>query len=161
MFVVFLDIDGVLVTWRAMAEKQQLGTLRGGEAFDEEPVAVFNRFIEKTGAKVVISSDWRRFETVESMQAILTRNGVRCQVIGLTEHDPDDLRGKEIRSWLQKNGDNEQIDYVVIDDNVEGIKDYIPAENIIHVEAGLMSGGLTEEHLRVRSSMVEQLAVNQ
>ena len=159
MFVVFLDIDGVLVTWRAMATRQQLGLPRPSEAFDEEAVAAFNKFIERTGALVVISSAWRYRETKESMQEILSRNGVRCKVVGLTGIRLDGIRGLEIRDWLQKH--KGVTDYVVIDDDASDIVDHIPAEKFIHVEAGLMSGGLTEEHLRVRSSMVEQLAVNQ
>jgi hypothetical protein len=117
------------------------------EAFDEEAVAVFNRFIKITKAKVVVSSAWRLGETVSSMQKILGRNGVKCKVIGLTPRDEKGIRGLEIWSWLLDHR-KKWSDYLVIDDDVGDIVDYIPERKFIHVENGLMGEGLTEEHFK-------------
>lgn len=163
MMVIFLDIDGVLVTARAMCEARELGRIDSSskinESFDRDAVDVFNKLVYKTGAKIVISSSWRIHETVKSMQSILDTNGVKCEVIGLTDIDPDDIRGLEIWKWLLDHK-GEWTDYLVIDDEGKSLANYIPASKLVYVKDGLMGAGLTEEHLRACSSVAEQQAVN-
>lgn len=153
MLIVMLDIDGVLVTQRSMLAARELGKLakststKAREAFDEQAVAVFNRFIERTKAKVVVSSAWRLGETIKSMQKILYRNGVKCKVIGLTGTDPKRIRGLEIWTWLLDHR-KKWSDYLVIDDDCADIDGYIPEKKFIHVANGLMGEGLTAGHLK-------------
>lgn len=150
MKVIFLDIDGVLCTQESMRVARELGNTakssRQREAFYEPAVAVFNKFIESTGAKVVISSAWRTAQTVQSMQEMFDRNNIKCEIIGLTPDDPDGIRGLEIWSWLLNNREK-WTDYLVIDDEGFDIANYIPANKFVHVKDGLMGYGLEERHL--------------
>lgn len=60
MKVIFLDIDGVLNYTKWYTNERNPGNLHGQEG-DLDPLCVDRiiRICEETGAKVVISSDWR------------------------------------------------------------------------------------------------------
>ena len=60
MKVIFLDIDGVLNYTKWYTDERNPGNLHGQEG-DLDPLCVDRiiRICEETGAKVVISSDWR------------------------------------------------------------------------------------------------------
>jgi len=111
--LVFLDIDGVLVT---------LDSLHNGESglrasFDVEAVENFNVLISQSGAKVVVSSDWRIGKDVATLQEMLDVRGVKCEVIGLTPWLPmEKSRGWEIRAWLQEYTLTLREDFIIIDD---------------------------------------------
>ena len=153
MRVIFLDIDGCLVTARAMRIARELRTpgplTNLNKCFDEDCVNVLNRFIEASGAKVVVSSTWRIGQTIASMQDIMNKNKVKCEVIGLTGFDKDGIRGLEIWEWLLSNK-GKWDDYLVIDDDSRDLVDYIPERKFVHVSNGLMGKGLQEDHLRSR-----------
>ena len=151
MKIIFLDIDGVLVTARSMRIARELRTpgplTNLNKCFDEDCVNVLNRFIKASGAKVVISSTWRIGQTIVSMQDIMNENKIKCEVVGLTGFDKDGIRGLEICEWLRSN-EGKWSDYLVIDDDSKDIVDYIPTGKFVHVSNGLMGYGLQEEHLK-------------
>lgn len=124
MRVVFLDIDGVLNHCDTPS----------GLATDTEPLPIpiapecmarLNRLIDETGAKVVISSSWRKFARWQDLGPALVRHGLAADVIGETPdlvNDPVWLdrwrtregapftyerleRGWEIREWLARFAD--------------------------------------------------------
>jgi len=105
MKVIFLDIDGVLVTGRVQFRR-----------FDPLAVAALNRIMEVTGAHIVISSSMRRNRTIMELDAMLTEQGVTAgSVIGATPTSavierllaqrPGSIirqraRGADISAWL-------------------------------------------------------------
>ena len=83
MKVIFLDHDGVIClsnNWGNRFKKQKdwggrklsMTTLEMPveyrfDNFDEKAVNVLNEILEETGAEIVVSSDWKRWATVEEM----------------------------------------------------------------------------------------------
>jgi hypothetical protein len=126
MKVIFLDIDGVLnhENWfkKRMTIKNDFNSKEWNDhypfyEFDPESVKQLNKIIDKTGAKVVISSTWRHGRTVEQLQEILDKVGFIGEVIDKTPsfiaRGTDNLgekisytipRGCEIDWWLESKG---------------------------------------------------------
>jgi hypothetical protein len=174
MKVIFLDIDGVLnsqdwyVYRRDNVEMDSVSAQYPFYEFDPRAVERLNRLIEVTGAKLVISSSWRSGETVETLQGLMDRVGVKGEVIGLTPHlwckkPYEDMegyripRGCEIDWWLDNHGDFQRINwskeeqlkymnkakvknYIIIDDDSDML--YGQREHFIHTSH---NHGLTDE----------------
>lgn len=136
--IVFLDIDGVLVTLRAQTKPGIVKT------FDKEAVEALNKLTDALGAKIVISSSWRHLYTVEELQGILANAGVKAPVIGETPTKRfNDERGAEINTYRRDTVF--EGDYLVIDDDIYDIIDFVPEDKILHVEDGWSEAGLTME----------------
>lgn len=95
--------------------------------FDPRAVKFFNNIIEKTEAKVVLSSTWRLEYTIEEMRDIFKKANITCDLIDYTPNLTSDnnycVRGNEILKWLKEN-DNITgksylyfKDYIILDDN--------------------------------------------
>lgn len=105
MKVVFLDVDGVLISEQSM---KKLGC---ADRPDPACVERLNRITDATGAKIVVSSTWRFFSDID---AILWAWGITATVIGKTGRGK--TRGAEINAWLRET--EFQIDrWVILDDD--------------------------------------------
>lgn len=97
MKIIFLDVDGVLNCQIGSKVKTPSGFL------NQHCVDNFNKLVEDTGAKVVLSSTWRMdgIDAFESLKA----GGVVCDFIGKTPvlKDRWTLRGNEIHAWIVEN----------------------------------------------------------
>lgn len=129
MKVIFLDIDGVL-NFNGCRDKI------GGIYFvNDDKINLLKEIIERTGAKVVLSSTWRigwfdRDDGKETIHAIdftklekkLKDNGITF--LSRTPITNDGYRGEEIRKWLERwNG--EKIDRFIIIDDDSDMKPYM------------------------------------
>jgi len=105
--VVFLDFDGVLnsaeytSTLNPDALYPKLSTEWWAHGLDPKAIERLNVLLERTGAKVVVSSSWRINTTVEWLREVLESRGFRGKVIGMTEHYSGAARCEEISAWLQ------------------------------------------------------------
>jgi histidinol phosphatase-like enzyme len=115
MKILFLDLDGVV---RVPTGKARLGE----DDFDfcQERIGMLSEFVEQTGVKIVISSDWRLFETREGIERNLSRN--------LAGNFHDDWmtpilgkRWKEIETWLGTHP--EATSFAVVDDFLPHFED--------------------------------------
>ena len=108
--VVFLDIDGVLNN----------PNTRRGSILSLDPVCIanLNRITRETGARIVVSSTWRRFDGIND---ILGHRGIIAEIIWITP-DLDRDRGSEIAEWLRYSTRFFDVSGVVIldDDNDMG-----------------------------------------
>ena len=100
MKVIFLDIDGVIITDMTLKERLKKNSLANPECIEQ-----LNRIISETDAKIVISSAWR-FCGIQEMQLLLIFWGCNGEVIGATddlnELDVDNrVRSNEILSYLK------------------------------------------------------------
>lgn len=132
MKLLFLDIDGVLNSGRWFHETvdQRKYSLEIGESMmarhpiDAEAVVRLNRICSATGAKVVISSTWRKFDDSYELEQVLRHYGftgvvvgatpvldTRTCVAGRTIH-----RGYEIENWLSGLYGHVQ-QYCILDDD--------------------------------------------
>lgn len=117
---IFLDFDGVINnykyimdyidTFKQPSEKTYYIT----EHIDPENVQKVNRIIKQTGAKVVLSTAWRKAFNLDRLREILEYRGFVGEIIGETLILHKD-RYLEIQSYLDLNNINSE-DIVIIDD---------------------------------------------
>jgi hypothetical protein len=143
MKVIFLDIDGVLVTRKHMlflAESgyEKMVDANNDEKFDPICVANLGKLIEETGAKIVVSSTWR-YMGVGPLQKIFRDRKVSGEIIGLTtiERFEDDskiyageCRGRQIQEYLEDHPEIEN--YVIIDDDSDMMECQL--DNFVHTK---------------------------
>ena len=140
--IIFLDIDGVLRTHKSDLEwSNKLATpiFKGVDRlFDKNLVDNLNEVIYLTGAKIVITSNWRIYLSLEELQTIFKQRGVIGEVIGKTGLGhlkagcpiPIGNRGLEIQDWLDRNPIRK---FIIIDDQVSDINNIFPNWKIIKV----------------------------
>ncbi len=128
MKIIFLDIDGVLNSdlWyrsqQAEVRKSNVLELH----LDPRAIQLLNKVILETGAKVVLSSTWRKHYLLETIQSIFESMGFIGEIISKTPDlvrlDENFIRGNEILKWCK---DNELLlnckyyqytEYVILDD---------------------------------------------
>lgn len=163
MRVIFLDIDGVVCTMRALNKayarwfgiptdnlqfepfhlddrvskaiderrKKKIGKPDFNMdhwPFDEEAVDLIHRIVrENTDIKFVISSTWRKGETIKSLDEKFRLKGLQIPIIGFTEVTYNGRRGQEIQMWLDFNKDTYNVThFCAIDDEVYDIINKIP-----------------------------------
>ena len=123
MNVIFLDIDGVL-NGDDTVERAPSGCF----FVDEVRMARLVRITKSTGAKLVLTSSWRRgwsdiengrTETKDTLDFIALKTALYAhglELIGKTPESEEDYRGKEIQEWLDK-WDGEPVESMVILDD--------------------------------------------
>lgn len=120
MKIVFLDIDGVL-------NVIPQGEDRYGSIFHREFVDNLKYIIDKTDAKIVITSTWR-YDGLDTMKQMWKDRNLPGEVIDITPNEVflvkkiklyeyyDEVdRGHEIKYWLDNHDDIEN--YVILDDD--------------------------------------------
>ena len=146
--ILFLDIDGVLNSFRFSHNEERYG-------FADELVEKLRKILDKTNAGVVISSSWRKhedyepFEPMMNWRDVLTRKlGFKMRsdwLLGETPNSDSGKRGLEILAWfdLQPKSFNKNAkNFCIIDDEVGDILPFICKRLIIKVD---MRVGLTDE----------------
>jgi hypothetical protein len=103
MKILFLDIDGVLNTPAYLHGGKTPVTGMTAQAIDPALVARVNQILAATGARVVISSTWRRYLMAEQLIWMLVSRGFEGLIVGGTPHLPRAERGAEIDAWLRAN----------------------------------------------------------
>lgn len=141
MKVIFLDIDGVMNNDRLI---EQFGCDAIGDNF----VDLLKEIVDKTKAKIVLSSTWRLFQKSRKIvQATLNSKGMEfidCTIDGqdfkngirkkLGHHVE---RREEIQEWLNR---HEVGDFVILDDDSD-------AEIKGHFFQTDFENGLTQKHV--------------
>lgn len=146
--LIFLDIDGVLNSGKHF--KQRVDQQNDVDDFDPEAVKNLNYIIEATHAKIVLSSTWRKtYDTVEKIQALFDKVGIKGECIGrtpviyLAEESMckpifSCQRGTEIDHWIKKNMDNWNYrQYVIIDDDSDMLLKQAPNFFLTDNDVGL------------------------
>jgi hypothetical protein len=163
MKVVFLDIDGVLVTDETIHKPlvpvdgdtgipfRRLGYPQ----FDPQCVARLNRITETAGAVIILSSTWRILpgeEEWERLKKYLSQTGVVAPVVDRTpregprNEDGFATRGMEIQAYLDKHPEVDK--FIIIDDDSD--MDHL-APFLIHTT---WVGGLEDRHVGHAISML-------
>ena len=117
MKVIFLDIDGVLNVYCQSRDKF-------GCNFHQHFIDNLKTIVDKTGAKLVISSSWR-VDGIDTMRAMWDFRKLPGVIIDITpdlyftysgpDGDDDYNRGDEIQLWLDSHPD--VTNYVILDDD--------------------------------------------
>lgn len=132
--IIFLDIDGVLCPslysqtlhrmWEISAHEIKSQD-RFGSLFFYQNVAALKSIIDRTGAKIVLSSTWR-MTGLRTIQELWKARDLPGEVMDITPFANEvvnaklaanydsSVRGHEIKLWLQRNPGHK---YVIIDDD--------------------------------------------
>jgi hypothetical protein len=147
MKVIFLDNDGVIClssNWGSRHKKQkkwdgkklsmtsrEIPVEYRFDNFDKKAIKILNEILEKTGAEIVVSSDWRLYATLDELGEYYLSQGIIKAPIGITNKklidcnvpnnfvwsrawDLEQTRSLEIHQYLK---DNPQITHwVAVDD---------------------------------------------
>ena len=175
--IIFLDINGVLqpdnatgygkrfkIDRKALVERlsKELGTdysqydeydvAAAYHDWDKETISILKNILDKTGAKIVISSDWKNSRKPNKMRDLLRIHGLDLYYLGdtldlsyssetfrMTNHSREKIRTREIEEYLLRNKELIE-DYVAIDDMdlVRGgyVGNFIHTHSLITKEQG-------------------------
>ena len=151
MRVIMLDHDGVIClsgNWGSRFKKQQKARKKLSQDvmtmpidarfdnFDKKAIKVLNEILEKTGAEIVVSSDWKVWCSVEEMGDYYEKHGITKRPIDFTGNvldltrvtwhrnwDLEGTRSTEIQDWLMEFEHDWGLDNFVLTPNEnEGIK---------------------------------------
>jgi hypothetical protein len=151
MKIIFLDIDGVLNVIPQGRDKY-------GVIFHSEFIENLKEIIDKTNAKIVISSSWRS-DGLDVFKNMWKYRNYPGDVIDITpisyfnenlESDPniEIIRGHEIKYWLN-NTKHEIENYVILDDDDDMLQEQLDhyvktADNPDHLDCIDIGYGLTK-----------------
>ena len=112
MKILFLDVDGVLDSWRtSIAFGGMPFNIVGRDRamFDEVAIRLIAAICERAGAQIVLSSAWRREDYWQDIGPALG-----LPIIDRTPWVFNGYRGDEIAAWL---GEHAQVErYAILDD---------------------------------------------
>ena len=135
MKIIFLDIDGVLNTPNYAVQahatwKRTNGRFKSrdqyGDIFDPLACACLEYMVDITGAKVVISSAWRK-SGLQVMKSMFKDRGIDIDVIDITP-EFEFIRGDEIEAWLAEN--DYVTNYVILDDDCDFTPDQLDSHYV-------------------------------
>ena len=121
MKIIFLDIDGVL---NSVDSCERAGKNFFSDNPDPEHIKWLNFIIEQTGAKIVISSTWRKHCTYLSLWRLLDAFGFKGTIIGATP-ETNDIRGNEIRCWIDRYTNGRDWRLTKTDDKLDPIESFV------------------------------------
>lgn len=116
MKVIFLDIDGVMIT--------NLSSKRG---FNPTCVENLNQIIQQTGASIVVSSTYRQMG-FSLLKEWFKANGIEEGLIGITPITSYRTRGEEIKQYIEEAqlDPSLTVDQFVIIDDYDDMSDLLP-----------------------------------
>lgn len=145
MKIIFLDIDGVLNS--AIYDRQR--SIQDGN-IDVTRLALIKELVDKTDAKIVLSSSWRihwqkdyQKCDIEGRELIDTFAGSGLEIYDKTPHISYLERGDEIRNWLLEHTDVES--FVIFDDYAFGWNEL--SENLCLTNYRI-ERGIEKEHIQ-------------
>lgn len=142
--VIFLDIDGVLVTARAFVANRAYKRRRRNREFDSVGAGIIRAACLDCGAKIVISSTWR-FNAImdgtgKGMEGILYNRLKKHKLLEFVHSDwrtvdlyrfSSGVRGDEIKEWLDRHPEVSK--YAIIDDDSDMLPEQM--DRFVHVKS--------------------------
>lgn len=117
--VIFLDIDGVLATWRTtFASGNWPHKLNEIDQFDSVAIAMLHRLTRMYDVKFVISSVWRTMFAHDEIG-----RAFNLPTIGSTDTE-NGIRGEQIKRWLDAHP--EYTTYAILDDSSDMLLEQMP-----------------------------------
>lgn len=141
MKVIFLDVDGVLNSGEGLKQhinKNGFNGILEYSKIEDKPLKLLQEIIEKTSAKIVLSSSWNNNKRLyEKLERRLRDCGM--EIYDITPSlGSGNQRGDEIREWISANPVEK---FIILDDDSD-MCEYTTMENFINTT---YKHGLTEE----------------
>lgn len=114
--IIFLDFDGVLSTDNyldLLSETKSKTSDYWGRLFDPECVNSLKRIVDKTEARIVVTSSWRNYLSIWQFILMWKLRNMPGILAGVTPKSSI-YRGNEIAKWL--NIHRNITNYIIIDD---------------------------------------------
>jgi len=152
--IIFLDVDGVLnnSTWASELHKQGTFTFLQNDLY-EPALLMLRDLVEETGAKIVLSSSWRKFPNARGdlVDALAKHN--------LTIHsdtpDTGGIRGEDIKAWLSSHSSLSIESYIILDDEADMLEDQLP-----YLVQTTFEKGLLDCHYRRAKAILNHYKLN-
>jgi hypothetical protein len=190
MKVIFLDHDGVIclaTEWGGRFKKQQKVGRKLSQSvmsleldarfdnFNKKAIEILNEILEETDAEIVVSSDWKRWASVEEMGEYYESQGIKKKPIGFTKNlgecdvpqnfvwspkwDLEQSRSLEITQYLK---DHPEITHwVAVDDLNMGIPQTHDSWGEMVMEWGLTNFVLTPKSREgIKQSGIKEKILN-
>ena len=163
MIIIFLDIDGVLLSLDAPYSSEDPVS-----AFDKAALSCLNELIleikQKDSVGIVISSDWRQSYKVTELKNTFKCHAFAKDIIGKTidKKDsslPDYHRGKKIKSWLSAHRDLKISNFIILDDNAFDITTYFQGQ-FVHCESGVLNAKNLQQAKHILTTIAEPIKDN-
>lgn len=157
---IFLDFDGVLNSGnnynRLVLAGRPVKDCYGTQ-FDTECVSRLGKILERTGAKIIVTSSWRYVLSMDELRAMWCERKLPGTISGILPLDvllsPDPYspqRGAEIEEWFSRRGKKaNECRYVILDD----MPDFLPHQ-IPHVVCTNPDKGISEEDVEKAVSLL-------
>ena len=151
--VIFLDFDGVInnttsTRFIVLPFTSSSGVVYYSTKWSADCIGPFielMKWCKENNIKIVISSTWRLGQNEEVFNNYFKEYFIYddniAEVIGVTSRDKDMHRGKEIYNYCIENNIN---NFLVIDDDIDDIEEYIDINKIIHINSNT---GLTYDYV--------------
>jgi hypothetical protein len=143
--VIFLDIDGVL---NALPFLEGRDGSDWSQLIDHRAVARLNTLIDRSSAKVVISSSWRCHLPIVHIESLLRAQGFAGEILGATPRRTPN-RGAEIQAWID--AADEEPEALVILDDLDEMEQLTPCFVRTSFEEGLL-----DTHVEAALSILAQ-----
>lgn len=147
MKAIFLDIDGVLNSNDWYVRTREVGKQDQGDV-DPEAIKLVNQIIEKTGARVFMSSSWRS-DFDNSCNYLYNRGLTPDVIVGKTPQFNYFCQSDSIRKTLCRGNEIQYVletefitEYVILDDDQDML--YSQKDNFIHID---FMHGITKENV--------------
>jgi len=155
MKIVFLDIDGVLNSGEHFKSGLDQSLRMQDKAWwmemlDPAAIALLNGLLDRTGAKVVVSSTWRHAQEVDEIQECLEGKGFTGKLIGATPRRGYETRGEEIQAWIDSTHHDVEA-FVILDDDSD------MGELMGRLVHTTWEKGLLPEHIEPAEALLELL----
>ncbi len=150
MNVIFLDIEGVMISFEREEELFAMDMIAKREEFikdkdpiyaeipttlliftaegwDKEAIMLLRELLDRFDAKIVVSSSWQRLVPQEQLKALFAIHDLDKYLFGMTagEKEGEKERCEEVKDFLDKHPEIDN--FVIFDDNyVEGFKKCFP-----------------------------------
>lgn len=154
MKIIFLDFDGVLnsIDW---CEKNA-GVI-GFSEINPDKVKLLKEIVDRTGAKLVLSSTWRHLLGKNSSEADAMYQYLIDQLgeyeLGIYDHTPyiHGCRPREINAWLESHTKIDDARFVSLDDDFvkSEYDEYGIGECLVSTSFWEKDGGIRREHVEI------------
>ena len=141
MKVIFLDVDGVLNSeddLMVYREKNNINHCILYAEVEDRPLKLLKEIVDKTSAKIVISSSWRIGCERNGRESIFgnklfTKLELKLKEYGMDIYDITPSltklqRGDEIKAWMSENPVE---NFIILDDDSD-MCEYVDTDNFIH-----------------------------